>query len=224
MGRINYEGDSLHSASKPGLVACLFVDDNHAAQLSNGFFCTHINPTPTPLSVFFRPNTLQEKQAAIQAGQHDVVLDNAGPSAAILPPGWLADPLMPLPLHIDQINHRRCMVVFNEPKAKGWFFGTVSGISRRKGYNYSVKFDKSETASIEIDGIKSVIFSDSGEFAYGKGWVLCHRDPDYVGGPGETFGSRPATTATTGSDAADRSRPGTQGMVSRPGTQGATGL
>lgn len=160
-------------------------------------------------------------------GGRDVVLDNAGPSAAILPPGWLADPLMPLPLHIDQMNHRRCMVVFNEPKAKGWFFGTVSGTTRRKGYNYSVKFDKAETASIEIDGIKSVNFSDSGEFAYGRGWVLCHRDPDYVPVPGAafgSFGSRPATTATTGSAAAGSSRPGTQDMSSRPGTQGTIGV
>jgi len=160
-----------------------------------------------------------EKQESIQAGVRDVVLENAGPSAAVLPPGWLADPLMPFPLHINQMNHRRCMVVFNEPKAKGWFFGTVSGESRRKGYNYSVKFDKQETASIEIDGIKSVNFCASGEYAYGKGWVLCHRDPDVpVPVPGAQFESRPATSAASAS-APPQSRPDTQGM-SRPATQG----
>jgi len=160
------------------------------------------------------------KQEAVRAGERDVVLENAGPSAAVLPPGWLADPLMPLPLHIDQLIHRRCMVLFNESKAKGWFFGAVSGESRRQGYNYSVKFDKQETANIEIDGIKSVNFSASGEFAYGRGWVLCHRDAGYVPVPGAAFGSRPVTSATTATAAAAApSRPGTHSST-RPTTQG----
>lgn len=139
----------------------------------------------------------QMKQDLILSGQQDSVLQNAGPSESLIPPGWLADPVMPWPLTYESMNHRRCMVVFKEPKATGWFLGTVSGISKRQGFNISAKFERSETGSIDIDGIKSVSFREEGENAYGRGWILLMRDPNYVASnsrPGTQGQSRPATT------------------------------
>ena len=51
----------------------------------------------------------------------------------MLPIGMMPEPLAPA-LTLEAIDHRRVMVLFNEPKAVGWFLGTISGVSRRPGY------------------------------------------------------------------------------------------
>ena len=48
----------------------------------------------------------------------------------------------------------------------------MGGATRRPGYNFTIKFDKQETASIDIDGIKSCMMYMKGENAYGRSWVL----------------------------------------------------
>ena len=154
---------------------------------------------------------LRDKQAHIAAGGIDVVIANSGPSSASLPKGWLAEPLMPPVMDIEAINHRKCMVVFNEPKATGWYLGTICGVSRRPGYNYTVKFDKAETASIDIDGIKSVIFDAQGDHAYGRHWVLLYRNPDYEFGPGDQlYSSRAVTTASRSTASKEEGLAGTR--------------
>jgi len=144
------------------------------------------------------------KSEYIANGGIDVVLENSGPPITILPKGYVVDPLMPLPpIELEDIYHRRCMVVFNEPKATGWFPGLVNGVSKRSGYNFTVKFDRMETHSIDIDGIKSCALDVEGPLAYNKGWCLLMPDPDYI----PSGLTRPNTRATIGTTSL--SRPGT---------------
>ena len=178
------------------------------------------------------------KIALFAEGGRDIVLDNSGPPPAVWPRGWVIDPMMPLPVCLQTMNHRKCMVLFDEGKSHGWFPGTISGVSKRKGFNYSVKFDKMETQSIEIDGVKSVSLDTEGGAAYNKGWCLLLPDPEYIPGntrPGTTVGSqvgsRPDTTTSgagegVGMSGGVNTRPDTAGVgemgASRPGT-GAAG-
>ena len=155
------------------------------------------------------------KTELLAQGGRDTVLDNSGPPPAVWPRGWVIDPMMPLPVCLATMNHRKCMVLFNEGKSHGWFPGTISGLSKRKGFNFSVKFDKMETQSIEIDGIKSCSLDTEGEMAYNCGWCLLLPDPEYL--PGDT---RPNTQ---GSQLASRPATGAGAMSSRPTTGTGTG-
>ena len=87
-------------------------------------------------------------------------------------------PLIP-ELKEEVLKHRRIMI-WMENKSKGWFPGVVSGATKRKGYDFTVKFDKAETASIDIDGIKSCKMTANGEHGYGRSWAILEDDPEYV--------------------------------------------
>ena len=111
------------------------------------------------------------RQQRMQAGVEDVVLTNSGPPECILPPGFTVSPIAPK-LDLQTLYHRRVMVLWDEEKAKGWFLGTVCSSTMRSGFNFGVKYDKIETHSIEVDGIKTAMLSMEGKHAYGKHWVI----------------------------------------------------
>ena len=48
-------------------------------------------------------------------------------------------------------------------------------------FNFSVKYDKADTGSIDVDGIKAASLVMEGEMAYGRGWVVLGEDPHYTG-------------------------------------------
>ena len=48
-------------------------------------------------------------------------------------------------------------------------------------YNFSVKYVKADTGTIEVDGIKAASLDMKGEMAYGKGWVVLCEDPSFEG-------------------------------------------
>jgi hypothetical protein len=83
-------------------------------------------------------------------------------------------------LTLKSLQQERVMVYFDEGRSKGWFIGTVSGLTKRPACNFTVKFDKAETATIDIDGIISCALDSSGDYAYGRHWVLLAPDPNYV--------------------------------------------
>ena len=111
------------------------------------------------------------KMELVEEGQMDCVTLNSGPPITLIPEGKRVVPLIP-ELKAEVLQHRRIMIWMEENKSKGWYLGIVSGATKRPGYDFTVKFDKAETASIDIDGIKSCKMTANGEHGYGKAWVL----------------------------------------------------
>ena len=137
------------------------------------------------------------KMELVEEGLMDCVTMNSGPPSTIIPKGKRVAPLIP-ELKEEVLKHRRIMIWMEENKSKGWFPGVVSGATKRKGYDFTVKFDKAETASIDIDGIKSCKMTANGEHGYGRSWAILEDDPEYVPGnaikPLTSSYSRPSTT------------------------------
>ena len=129
------------------------------------------------------------KEKWMDDGVQDVVLENSGPPLTVIPEGYTVRELTP-ELTQEALQHHRVMVQFDERRAKGWFMGTVSGYTKRPGFNFNVKFDKADTGSIDIDGIKACQLFESGEFAYGRWWCVLDPIPGYVFSQGK---SRPGS-------------------------------
>lgn len=137
---------------------------------------------------------MDQKLEIIEDGDSDVVTRNSGPPFVDIPEGKLMVQTIP-ELTLARLQHQRIMVYFDEGRSKGWFLGTVSGLTKRPACNFTVKFDKAETASIDIDGIISCALDCSGEYAYGYHWVLLEDDPNYVPRKGTPGKSRPVSRA-----------------------------
>jgi len=138
-----------------------------------------IDPIQSSKNIIDRRLTRRENALKMlySSGQEDPVLANSGPPEAMLPTGYFVEPLAP-PLTLDFLLHRKVMVYWREVKATGWFWGTVCGTTKRTGFNFNVKYDKSNTANIDVDGIKAAALFMEGIDAYGKGWVLLSRIGD----------------------------------------------
>ena len=110
----------------------------------------------------------------------DVVALNAGPSVAIVPPGYaiINQDIGPALITPEVLLYKRILYLWEEKNTKGWFIGTIVGTSESPGFNYRIKYDREETKTIFVDGIKAVFLSLSGEQAFGRRWVaLVKTDP-----------------------------------------------
>ncbi len=57
----------------------------------------------------------------------------------------------------------------------GWFLGSISGPSKMKNCNFNVKYDRSETGNLFVDGVENMNLTLCGANAYGRRWVLVHK-------------------------------------------------
>lgn len=106
-----------------------------------------------------------------ERGEVDVVAINSGPPVQVIPSGF--EPTDKIPrLNIEDLQFQRIMFLWEEKEANGWYNGTVSGVSRKKDCNFSVKYDKFESKNVYVDGIKNYNLTMSGDNAYGKRWIV----------------------------------------------------
>lgn len=109
----------------------------------------------------------------------DVIALNAGPSAEMIPQGYELVPQTfgPSLVDPDVLIYKRILYLWDGSVSniKGWFLGTVVGISENAGYNFRIKYDREETKSIFVDGIQPVFLSLSGENAFGRRWVALQK-------------------------------------------------
>ena len=137
-------------------------------------------------------NRAAETGARLSLGILDSVIVNSGPPTSVIPRGYRVAPIAP-PLTWSALNHRRVMVKWDKEGARGWLPGTVCSVSQRSGFNFAIKYDKTETNCIEADGIKTTSLRLDGECAYGRYWVLL--EPEGGGGGGGGGGGDGELTA-----------------------------
>jgi hypothetical protein len=73
------------------------------------------------------------------------------------------------------------MILWDKDGARGWFLGTICSTTKRPGFNFCVKYEKAETNSIEVEGIKATMLDLQGHNAYGRSWVLLVGDNEQRG-------------------------------------------
>lgn len=109
----------------------------------------------------------------------DVVALNAGPPMKLIPTGYelVSQTLGAALITPDLLLYKRILYLWDGSigNIKGWFVGTVVGISENSGYNFRIKYDREETKSIFVDGIQPVYLSLSGENAFGRRWVAMQK-------------------------------------------------
>lgn len=113
----------------------------------------------------------EDKLRKLEEGIEDVVKKNAGPPPSLLPSGYEMIELPPS-ISPDLLVYKRVLYLWEEPNVKGWFLGTIVAISKMKGYNFNIKYDRKETKSLVVDGVKPVFLSFEGINAYGRRWVM----------------------------------------------------
>lgn len=136
-----------------------------------------------------------KKQQLREDGVVDVVAINSGPGLDQVPKGYKLNETVPQ-LTPEELTGKRVMYLWDKtlsiddnPRGLvGWYIGSIAGPSRMKGCNFNIKYDRAETLSIFVDGIKNVNLTLSGNNAYGRRWVILYRDESYVvaqhAGPG----------------------------------------
>ena len=92
----------------------------------------------------------------------------------MIPVGWKVTATVPAICDADLCG-KKCMFLLEktkEQKVGGWFAGRIAGVSFKAGCNYNVKYDRLETGTLFVDGIRNVWLDLIGDNAYGKRWVL----------------------------------------------------
>eukprot|EP01034_Spumella_vulgaris_P034407 gene34407-42435_t len=141
---------------------------------------------------------LKQKSENALNGIIDVVQINSGPPVDQLPSGYALSSVVP-GLTPQELTGKRVMVLWeegvndNERKINGWFLGSISGPSKMKNCNFNVKYDRSETGNLFVDGVENMMLTLSGENAYGRRWVLVHK-VKVKEGEGEGEGVTPQMT------------------------------
>lgn len=113
------------------------------------------------------------KQELQQRGIVDVVAVNSGPPANLIKSGYVLSSEPPL-LTLEYLQYKRVMYKWEgvHPKAEGWFFGMIATASRVSGCNFAIKYDRMDTGSVYVDGVKNVLLELKGDNAYGRKWVI----------------------------------------------------
>jgi hypothetical protein len=107
----------------------------------------------------------------------DRVAINSGPPKEVLPAGCHMVNFIP---NVERklLVYRRVMYLWEGEKspAQGWFIGTIVSASKATGSNFNIKYDRSETKSLFVDGVKAVSLQMEGINAYGRRWVILEAD------------------------------------------------
>lgn len=95
---------------------------------------------------------------------------NSGPLPEEVPDGYK-------PIYVPQftdeyIIYKRILYKFNTKSTKGWYLGTVVARSKKENCNYKIKYDRAETKTVFVDGVRNVKIELSGDQGYGKKWIL----------------------------------------------------
>lgn len=119
----------------------------------------------------------QKKKSFVDAGGIDAVATNSGPPPEKWPKGYR--PSKVVPTIDDSLLKKRVMYLWEgNARCTGWFLGSISSVSRMKGFNYNVKYDRSETKNVFVDGIENCDLSLTGEDAYGRRWIILEKDDE----------------------------------------------
>eukprot|EP01036_Dinobryon_divergens_P022689 gene22688-30971_t len=111
---------------------------------------------------------LQQSQGVV-----DVVVINSGPPKDLIPPGYVLSSEPP-EMTPQSLIYKNVMYLWEDvhPRAVGWFFGMINGVSKVSGCNYNIKYDRADTKNVYVDGVKNVNLTLFGDNAYGKRWVI----------------------------------------------------
>lgn len=106
-------------------------------------------------------------------GIRDSTVVNGGPPLHMIPAGYeICAALLSMEHH--EIAYQLIMYLFDGDRdiAKGWFVGTLIGLSMIREGNYHVRFDVHETHHKKVHGIYKLDLALDGMNAYGKRWVI----------------------------------------------------
>ena len=106
-------------------------------------------------------------------GVRDTTDVNGGPPLSMIPAGYeISGALLSMDHH--EIAYQLIMYLFDGDRdiAKGWFVGTLIGLSMIREGNYHVRFDVHQTNHRKVHGIYKLDLALEGINAYGKRWVI----------------------------------------------------
>jgi hypothetical protein len=127
-----------------------------------------------------RKKLRQEMRLEAEAeNAEDLVAINSGPHPRFIPRGWRASDVVPTICDAELVKQKVMFLLekSDSQRVGGWFPGSVAGPSRKPNCNYNIKFDRIETGTLFVDGIRNVELSLVGENAYGRRWIILTEVP-----------------------------------------------
>lgn len=118
----------------------------------------------------------KKKDELKSANKLDSVAVNSGPPPEFWPEGYR--PSSVVPKIDDSLVKKKIMYLWEgNRQSAGWHLGSISGVSRKSGCNYSVKYDRWITKNVFVDGVANYMLSLVGDDAYGRRWVTLEPIP-----------------------------------------------